>query len=99
MRPMRTPGDFYTSDACANIPAQTKMTKRLSVFFFFTAAIYAGQSFVFSVTTQTLQNTSVPAQSVAWYKEFYFDAFPATLAANPWFANANEASTGLLLEL
>ena len=74
------------------------MTKRLSVFFFFSAAIYAGQSFVFSVTTQTLQNTSVPAQSGAWYKEFYVDAIPATLAANPWFLNFNEASTGLSVE-
>ena len=76
------------------------MTKRLSVFFFFSAAIYAGQSFVFSVTTQTLQNTNVPAQSGAWMTEMYFDSIPTdlSLSADPWFP-VIEASTGIVLEL
>jgi hypothetical protein len=53
------------------------MTKRLLVFLFFSAAIYAGQSFVFT-SAQTISNASVPAQTGAWSKEFYLDSTPDT---------------------
>src|SRR5579863_1576990 len=73
--PMR--GEPCIKYAPPNVPEQNKMTKRLLVFLFFSAAIYAGQSFVFT-SAQTISNANVPAQTGAWYKELYLDVVPSS---------------------
>jgi hypothetical protein len=69
--------------------------------FFLALLVWAGQSFVFNFSTQTLSNPSAPAQNGALMVEYYFDVTPTTLVSNPIFLSSagSYPSTGISIEL
>ncbi len=79
----------------------TKMRKLsiAALFALLALSARAGQSFVFSVSTQTLSNSSVPAQTGAWHKDYYVDSIPSTMGTNPAYFAFHEPATDITFNL